>query len=122
MTRKQRCLLACFAMMSAVMTLAMPLVAVKASTPGAGRSQFPIPLPLRSVYGQTVSAQTGQPVPNVMVLLTGRGVTQSRQSDESGLFQFRNLPPGTYVIQAKGGFPRQVSVAGFDVFVTLQVD
>ena len=86
------------------------------------QSTFPIPLPLRSIAGETISSSTGQPVGGVKVRLTGNGTSQSQRSDGNGQFLFAGLAPGSYVIQAGGGLPRKVNVGGYDVFITLHVD
>lgn len=85
-------------------------------------STFPIPPLLRSIHGETISAQSGLPVAGVKVMLTGRGMMQSQQSDASGQFRFDGLAPGSYQIRANGGAPVVVTVAGYDSFVTLLVD
>jgi hypothetical protein len=120
MTRKSTLLFWTVALLAAVIAVIPGVVAIAG---GDGtRSNFPIPLPLRSIAGQTVSVQTGEPVASVGVTLVGHGVYQSQRSDGKGMFLFQNLPPGTYAIHANGGFPRKVGLGGYDVFVTLPVD
>jgi len=86
------------------------------------RSTFPIPPLARTIAGVTISTQTGQAVAGAKVVLIGNRTTRMQKSDSNGWFQFDGLAPGTYMIQANGGPLVNVSVAGYDSFVTLLVD
>ena len=48
----------------------------------------------------TVAAKGGGAVPNVLVTVTGGGITKTVRSDGRGHFDFGSLPPGTYAIEA----------------------
>ena len=54
----------------------------------------------------TVSDQSGAVVPGARVVLTetNTNLSRSRQSNESGLYVFPNLDPGTYRVSAPGTY------------------
>jgi hypothetical protein len=63
------------------------------------------------IHGTVVNAQTGEPLPKIQVVI-GRAeqseATQSTVTGEAGRFEFENLRPGKYWLEAEGhGFSRQ---------------
>jgi hypothetical protein len=64
---------------------------------GAAQPQMP-----GSVQGIIVESGTGSPLPGVTVHLRGgSNVSIAADSGSDGTFQFRNVPPGTYQIEAR---------------------
>ncbi len=51
-----------------------------------------------SIYG-TVTDAAGQPLPNVRVVLTGRGQTVEMQTRRDGSYRFISVPAGTYRLE-----------------------
>lgn len=56
----------------------------------------------------TVLDVEGITLSNIDVVLTGNGVTLTTRTDRHGQFEFLNLDPGNYAIEAFGsGYPRE---------------
>lgn len=54
----------------------------------------PIPPPVASLYGVVVDAETGSPIPGVLVTIDGLGT----YTDSLGRYVFDGLTPGSYTI------------------------
>ena len=63
------------------------------------------------IHGTVVNAQTGEPLPKIQVVIGGAEqseATESTLTEEAGRFEFENLKPGKYWLEAEGhGFTRQ---------------
>lgn len=57
------------------------------------------------ISGQIRHARTGEPIPNALVILQCTCLASSRetQTNEQGLYAFRGLPAGTYMVQVLAG-------------------
>ncbi|HSW49309.1 MAG TPA: carboxypeptidase-like regulatory domain-containing protein, partial [Bryobacteraceae bacterium] len=77
----------------------------------AAWAQTADPRKLSTIEGRTVNARTGEPVPRVMLTLTGSGrnaAPRTGRSDGEGRFLIENIQPGTYRLTAERvGYLRQ---------------
>jgi iron complex outermembrane recepter protein len=77
-----------------------------------------------AIRGRLVHSVTGEPIPNVPVLL--EEARRTAVADASGTFEFTGLPPGTYhvLVRAAGFTTRrtEIDVNGNSVGVTVRVD
>jgi hypothetical protein len=106
---------------------------------GEPMSGFPVPeiIPVKelndlvgsgSEKGLVLSAETGKPVPQAMLLLTGEKDRYSCQSDKDGIYYLSGIKPGKYRIKAgKKGFAfyeREgvVLIAGENPFREIRLD
>ena len=51
-----------------------------------------------TIAGAVFSAATGKPLANVVVTLTGMGLTKTAKTNTTGVYKFSSLPAGTYTI------------------------
>jgi len=88
----------------------------------APNQQPPSPTGKGSIEGSVVNGVTHEPVRKAQVTLTFGGVTPA-VTDASGHFVFRNLPPGSYQVQAQHPeFPQPMSSPPPAVMVALAQD
>jgi hypothetical protein len=78
---------------------------VRPSAPAPSALPRQMGMRVGTISGQVVSATDGRPVARAAVRLYGRGVTQTRLTDEKGRVIFSDVPPGEFTINAtKSGY------------------
>lgn len=112
------------------------LPVLMAATLMAAQERSRIPVSPMSSSGQkvrttavsgTVEDQTGAIIPAAELLLTdpASGLSRKTVSDNSGQFEFDQVPPGRYVLRGKAedmqSAATEVTVAGLGVYITLQM-
>jgi len=65
------------------------------------RAKPPPPPGAANLYGSVTDAETGEPIPDVLVMLNGG----STYTDGAGVYAFADIAPGEYVLQfSKEGY------------------
>ncbi|MGH3054682.1 MAG: carboxypeptidase-like regulatory domain-containing protein, partial [Gaiellaceae bacterium] len=62
----------------------------------------------------------GKPLSNVVVTLSGNGLTKTAKTGAAGTYKFNSLPAGSYTITVSGVSASATAVAGQTVLVSSQ--